>query len=191
MQLCFTVVGQAQCRGWIPTCDCVHSWQLYSAASLEHQATVTMTGYPTQLHYPDTEPTSPCTLLIMQSVILGSDMYQFYSQWLELDQGSKIKVQIWTGDLQIPWSPRTGGRRSTHLAIPIGFQTKLDSWMAYFTSSPYCSIFHPYLVGSICLSVLDWQSPLNRNSSMSIKCQSLDILEVKHRTIKFALILQF
>ena len=29
---------------------------VHSVASLEHQATSTMTCYPTQLHYPDTEP---------------------------------------------------------------------------------------------------------------------------------------
>ena len=45
--------------GWVLTCECVYSWQLYSAASLEHQDAGTKTCYPTQLHYPDTEPTSP------------------------------------------------------------------------------------------------------------------------------------
>ena len=53
----------------VPTCDNahVHSWKLYSAVSLEHQATGTITCYPTQLHYPDTEQMSPCHILIMLS----------------------------------------------------------------------------------------------------------------------------
>ena len=65
--------------GWVPTCDSVHSWELYSAASLEHQAAGTMTCYPIESHYPDTELTSPCPILIMPSARLGSDKYQFGS----------------------------------------------------------------------------------------------------------------
>ena len=44
--------------GRVPTCDIAHSWRLYSAVSLEHQAPGTLTCSPTQLHYPDTEPTN-------------------------------------------------------------------------------------------------------------------------------------
>ena len=32
--------------GWVPPCDNAHSWQLYSAASLGHQAAGTITCYP-------------------------------------------------------------------------------------------------------------------------------------------------
>ena len=46
--------------GRVQTCDSAHSWQLYSAALLRDQATSTMTWYPTQSHYPDTQLTSPC-----------------------------------------------------------------------------------------------------------------------------------
>ena len=69
-------MGQAQ------TCDSAHP---YSAASLEHQAADTMAWYPTQSHFPDTEPTSPnnakhqakeCQVSILNSLV-----------WL--DQGSK------------------------------------------------------------------------------------------------------
>ena len=67
--------------GRVPTCDSAHSWWLYSAASLQHQATGTMTCYPTQLHYLDSEPTSPWHILIMPSVRLGSNRYQFKSHW--------------------------------------------------------------------------------------------------------------
>ena len=64
--------------GGVPTCDSAHSWQLYGTASPEHQAVATMTCYPTLLtHYPDTEPTSQCPILIMSSTRLGSNEYQF------------------------------------------------------------------------------------------------------------------
>ena len=42
------------CGGGGPTCDSAHTWWLNSAASLEHQATSTMTCYPTQSYYPET-----------------------------------------------------------------------------------------------------------------------------------------
>ena len=61
--------------GRVLTCDSVHSSQLYSAASLGHQATGHMTCYPSQSHYPVTQPTSPCFILIMTSARLGSDRY--------------------------------------------------------------------------------------------------------------------
>ena len=49
------------------TCDNTHSWQLYSVASLRHQAADTMPCYPTRSHYPVIEPTSHCPILIMLS----------------------------------------------------------------------------------------------------------------------------
>ena len=52
------------------------SWRLYSAVSLGHQVASTMTCYPTKSHYPDTEPTSPCPILMLPSIWLGSDKYQ-------------------------------------------------------------------------------------------------------------------
>ena len=50
--------------GWVPTCDNAHSL-------MANQATSTMTWYPTPLHCPDNEPTSPCPILIMSSTWLG------------------------------------------------------------------------------------------------------------------------
>ena len=58
-------------------CDSAHSWWLYNAAPLEDQSTSTMVWYPTQSHYPDTEPTSPCPILIMWGTRLGNDKYHF------------------------------------------------------------------------------------------------------------------
>ena len=45
--------------------------------NLEHQAASTMNYYPTQPNYPGTEPTNPCPILMMPSVRLGSNKYQF------------------------------------------------------------------------------------------------------------------
>ena len=63
--------------GLVPTWDSSRSWWLYSAAPLGSQAISTMTWYPTQSHYPDTEPNSPCSILIMPNTWLGSDKYEF------------------------------------------------------------------------------------------------------------------
>ena len=41
-------------------------------------ALFTMPRYPTQSHYPDTELTSRCPILIMVSAWLGSGKYQFF-----------------------------------------------------------------------------------------------------------------
>ena len=62
--------GTSPLGRWVPTCDSAISGQLYSTASLEHQATDSMTCYPTESHYPDTEPTNPCHILIMLSAML-------------------------------------------------------------------------------------------------------------------------
>ena len=75
--------------GWVPTCDSVHSRRVYSAALLGDQAASTRTWYPTQPHYPDTEPTNPFLILIMPSVRLGSNEYQFLSHSFDL-------TRVWT-----------------------------------------------------------------------------------------------
>ena len=41
-------------------CETSSSCRLYSVSPLGDQATSTITWYPTHLHYPDTEATSPC-----------------------------------------------------------------------------------------------------------------------------------
>ena len=89
MKLCFTVVRQVRWRGRALTCDSAHSWQLYSTVSLELEAAGTMTCYPSMAHYPDTQPTNPCPVLIMLSARLGSDMYQFSKSLVWLNQSSK------------------------------------------------------------------------------------------------------
>ena len=67
--------------GHIPTCDSARSWRLYSAASLGHQAADIMT--PTQSHYADAERASLFPIQIMASARLGSDKYQFQSDWFD------------------------------------------------------------------------------------------------------------
>ena len=42
-----------------------------------------MTWYPTQSHYPDIKPASPCPLWIMPNISLGSSKYQFLSHWFD------------------------------------------------------------------------------------------------------------
>ena len=73
-----------RCLRWKPDCGSAHSWSLYSVVSLGHQAGSTMTCYPMQFQYPDTEPTSPCPILIIPSTRLGFDKYQFYSHGFDL-----------------------------------------------------------------------------------------------------------
>ena len=46
----------------IPTYDSTYSWRFYR---LGNQAASTMTQFPTQSYYSDTEPTSPYPILIM------------------------------------------------------------------------------------------------------------------------------
>ena len=75
-----------------------------------------MTCYPTQSHYPDTEPTSPRPILIMLSARLGSD-----KSLVSLDPtGSGLEPrEVW-----IHPSSSLGDRRSTHLATPSGLCDK-------------------------------------------------------------------
>ena len=64
-------------------CDSAHSWQRYSAAPLGDQCSSTMTWYPIQTHYPDTELTSLCSILKMLSVWLGRYMYELLGYWFD------------------------------------------------------------------------------------------------------------
>ena len=72
--------------GRASSCDSAHSWRLYS------QAAGTMTWYPTQSHYPDTELTSPCCILLVLHARLGSDKCHFNKSlaWLNLEPNSLI-----------------------------------------------------------------------------------------------------
>ena len=79
--------------GQVPTCDIAHSWQLYSAFPLRDQTARTRSWYPTQLHYPDKEPTSIFLILITPITWLGSDKYQFLSHWFDSTISSNPQSQ--------------------------------------------------------------------------------------------------
>ena len=78
----------------VPTC--VHSWRLYSAPPFGNQAASTMTWYPTQSHYPVTEPTSPCPILLMPSTKLGSNKYHFCKSlvWHDWESNSRSPAGV-------------------------------------------------------------------------------------------------
>ena len=63
-------------------CDSAHSLRLHSAAPLGNQAIRTMTWYPTQSHYPDTEPHD----LIPHSVTLS---WHWANQSLQYSNNAK------------------------------------------------------------------------------------------------------
>ena len=90
-----------------PVTVCTHGeLYTYSAVPLWDQATSTMIGYPTQPHYPDTEPISHCPILIKSSNWLGGDKYTFWCHWLTR--------------VQTPRSLKTGDGCLTHSAILSG-----------------------------------------------------------------------
>ena len=99
--------------GCVPTCDSAHSWWLYSAAPLGYQTASTVTWYPTQSHYHDTEPTSPFPILIMPSTCLGSNKHKFLSHWFD-------STMLSTCEVRIPRSPKMRDGRSTHSATQSG-----------------------------------------------------------------------
>ena len=76
--------------GWAPTCDSVQSGRLYSP--WRNQDACTLTWYPTQSPYPDTERTSPCFILVMLSAWLRSDKYHFYKSLVWLDWQKKLPI---------------------------------------------------------------------------------------------------
>ena len=119
--------------GWVSTCKGTQSWQRYSPAPLGNQATSTMTWYPTQWHWTDTEPTSHFPILIMPSNRLESDEYQFQSHWFDL-------TRVWTHNLLLDRSLKTGGWRSAHSDTLTGHWTWfLVLWATFLKSE---AVFH-------------------------------------------------
>ena len=76
----------------------------HSAAPMEDKATSTITWYPTRSHYRNTEPTSPCHILIMPSAWLRSDELK---KWFD-------STSVRTRKVRISPSPKTGDGCSTH-----------------------------------------------------------------------------
>ena len=81
----------------------------------ENQATSTMTWYPTQLHYPDGEKTSPFPILIMPNTRLGSYKHQsILYQWFD-------STRVQTCEVRMPRTSKMGdGWFTTHSAILSG-----------------------------------------------------------------------
>ena len=75
----------------VPRCDRVHG----DFIVLRNQAISTMTHYPTQSHYPDTELTSLYALLLMLSIRPGSNNYQFCKSlvWIDRESNSRPPAQ--------------------------------------------------------------------------------------------------
>ena len=65
-------------------CLTAHTWWLDKAAPVRDQAADTMTQFPSQTYYPDTEEPNPCPMLVMLTIKQGGVKYQFYKSlaWL-------------------------------------------------------------------------------------------------------------
>ena len=78
-----TFTGQPRTdTDWLLTV-CTHG-DFIMAAPLGNQAASTMIWYLTWSHYPDTEPTRPCPILLMPNPRLGNDEYQLYKSFVWL-----------------------------------------------------------------------------------------------------------
>ena len=64
----FSLTGAVVCmsKGMFVFYGWVRRWSDYGIAPLRHETNSIMTWYPTQSHYPGTEPTSPCPALVMR-----------------------------------------------------------------------------------------------------------------------------
>ena len=98
----------------ISTCDSPHSWRFYSAAPLADQATYTMTQFPIQSDYLDTELTSPCPTLVMPNTRLGRNAHRFCKflaclRWIPKSQPSAQEARtlhirtLYTPSLHCQW----------------------------------------------------------------------------------------
>ena len=58
--------------GQRPTSNSAHSWGFHSVAPVG-----SLVPFPSQLHFPDVEVTSPCPMLIKLNPKLGGAKYQF------------------------------------------------------------------------------------------------------------------
>ena len=70
----------------VPTCD--------MTMRLGNETIDSMTQYPTQSHYPETEVTSPCSILLIQRVWLGSNKHQFLFVIGLTRSGTKLQLHV-------------------------------------------------------------------------------------------------
>ena len=105
MKLCFTVVGRGTDL-WQCTLIVLPHWNT--------RLPVPWACYPNQLHYPDTEATSPCPILIMPRARLGRDKYQVIGLTRLGFKNCRLRTRT--------RSRRTGGGCSTHSATQTGVE---------------------------------------------------------------------
>ena len=77
------------------TCDSAHSWWLYSALPFDTRGSIHHNRYPTQSHYPDTEPTTSCSILIMLSASYEATNINFVSQWFDTNRDWTPNLSYW------------------------------------------------------------------------------------------------
>ena len=119
-----------------------------------------LTGKPshTQSHYPDTESTSPCSILIMPNTWLGSDKYQFYKSFHWLDQGLNTQSPtrednalpirprrpVLTPDLQHYSTPAAFLNRPAIPAFKIDKKLRLSTWGNDNLNHNYYALMWPW-----------------------------------------------
>ena len=125
---------------------CTDLLQLFQAAS-------TMIQYPTQSHYPDTEPAIPCPILLMPSTWLGSDKFQFYKLpvWLSWDS-NQFCYQVRCKECPLKWGDMMLSREVCYPASTCRARWR-GSWdcsrsrLAHTASVPVCTPSHCQLCG--------------------------------------------
>ena len=91
-----------------------------------------MTWYPTQSHYPDTQPPSPCSVLIMPSACLGNDRYQFLSHWSDSTREK-------THEHRILRSPQNLANCGSFVLVPSWSRSNLNAWLFRFFLGFLCT----------------------------------------------------
>ena len=99
---------------------------------LPHWRTRPLAPWPIQSHYPITESTSPCPILIMPSTRLGSDKYQFLSHCFDLTRIRKCRVWIQTHNFR---NLRMGSGRPAHSATPTGCRQQSCAFVSVSVST--------------------------------------------------------
>ena len=99
--------------GQVPTCDSCPLMAISYDATLWNRTASKLIWYPTQSHYPDTEPTSLYPYP-------NSDKHRTTKVHVSI-----VKFLIWFNQssnplVRIPWSPKTADRRSTQSVISFG-----------------------------------------------------------------------
>ena len=148
--------------GQIPSCESVHSWQLYRAAPLGNQAISIMTIRQIILTLSQT-----VHIPIMPSTCLGSDTYQFYKSMVWLVHGFKPVI-----------SHTQDQCSSDSVTMPIGIpQTCISGEFYSLQFSATACLTHWKIHLKIWQIHLKW---LTLHSSMILSCYLRLILIINH-----------